>query len=118
MLTSKTLTNSLRLLAGTVAVALVLSISACTFASFANDTAYDKVKVGESEAAVIDQFRSEPSERDRRGTASGRYTSTPCAGACFECLWYENRLSLVDEAWFVEVESGLRVIGKGKVSSP
>lgn len=118
MLTLKTLTNSLRLLACVVAAAFVFGSGASTFSSYANDAAYDSVKVGESEAAVIDRFHGEPSERDRRGSTYGRYTSTPCAGTCFERLWYENRLSLVDEAWFVEVDNGLRVIDKGKISSP
>ena len=114
----KTLSSSLRLLAGVAVAAACLSVGACTYSSYANDAALESIRVGDSVAVLGKRFRSEPSERDAHGTSCGYYTCSPCQGTCYERLWYENRLSPFDEKWFVVLDSDRRVLSKGKILSP
>lgn len=114
----KTLTNILRLLGSVAIAAVCLGVGACTYSSYVNDAALEAIRVGDSVAVVRGRFRSAPSERDAHGTKCGYYTCSPCQGTCYERLWYENRLSLFDEKWFVVLDSDRRVLSKGKISSP
>lgn len=93
-------------------------IGACTWNAYRADEAFDEVRIGDSEARVIERFGSPPSVRERPGSRFTRYANQPCQGDCTERLWFENRLSLDTQAWSVELDVDRRVIKKTRWSSP
>ena len=104
----------------TIVVLIVFTIigyvGGCAFLSRARDKAFDLVRVGDTESAVVDLFGVAPSVRERPGELFARYASKPCTNSCVERLWFENRLSLDTQAWSVEIDQGGRVkIGRAHV---
>ena len=95
----------------------ILYISACTYKSHNGNSAFDAINTGDTEAMVIDTFGT-PSVRDKPDILYRRYASRPCKSPCAERLWYENRLSLFDEAWSLEIDQNGRVIDKARWASP
>lgn len=94
------------------------SIGACSIKSHMRNAAFDAVQVGDTEAAVIARFGTQPDIREIPGTLFRRYASQPCDGECVQRLWFENRLSLDTEAWSVELDKSSRVIRKSRWVSP
>lgn len=110
---------------GVLTVALVVlvaavagTVGACSYKSHVRNSAFDAVRVGDTEASVIARFGTQPSVREKSGELFSRYASQPCGGDCAERLWFENRLSLDTEAWSVELDQGSRVIKKSRWVSP
>jgi hypothetical protein len=95
----------------------VLYVSSCSYISHTGKSAFNKVKVGDSEATVIDLFGS-PSVREKPELLYTRYTSLPCKEKCVERLWFENMLSIGIEAWSVQLDSSGNVIAKSYWMSP
>ncbi|WP_141758613.1 hypothetical protein [Duganella sp. HH105] len=98
--------------------AVLLVVGACSFTSHSRNSAFAAVQVGDTEAAVIARFGTQPSVRERPGILFARYASQPCGGQCAERLWFENRLSLDTEAWSVELDKNGRTINKLRWISP
>lgn len=101
-----------------VSVAIAASVVACEFNSHARNSAFEAVRLGDTEATVIARFGTQASVRETPGTLFARYASQPCSGRCRERLWFENRLSLDTEAWSVELDQNRKVIGKSRWVSP
>lgn len=72
---------------------------------------------GDSEEKVIALF-GPPTVREQQGTGYRRYVNDACIDPCVERLWFENRLSVVDEAWFVALDKDRRVLKAAHLVSP
>lgn len=94
----------------------VLYLSTCSYISENRSIALSIIKIGDTGANVINKFGTRP-VREMQGTLSP-YAGSTCTEPCFERLWFENRLSLVGEAWYVELGKDGRVMDKGRVVSP
>ncbi|GJI96559.1 hypothetical protein RugamoR57_32770 [Duganella caerulea] len=101
-----------------ISAAIVASVGLCAFKSHSRNAAFDAVRVGDTEAAVIARFGAQPSVREKAGALFARYASQPCDGSCVERLWFENSLSLDTEAWSVALDKDRRVVGKSRWVSP
>jgi hypothetical protein len=101
-----------------IGAAVAGSIGACSYMSHVWNVAFDVVQVGDTEAAVIAGFGTQPSVREVPGKLFSRYATQPCGGDCAQRLWFENRLSLDTEAWSVELDKTHRVIKKSRWISP
>lgn len=80
-------------------------------------SSYGRVKNGDSEEKVI-AFFGPPTTREHRGTGYRRYVDDACIDPCVERLWFENRMSIVDEAWFVALDKDRRVLKTAHLTSP
>lgn len=94
----------------------VLYLSTCSYITEKRSAAYNTIKIGDTGANVINKFAAHPF-REKQGALS-LYAGSTCEEPCFERLWFENRLSLVGEAWYVELGKDGRVTDKGRVVSP
>lgn len=94
------------------------SIGACSYKSHIRHSAFQAVKIGDTEAVVISHFGTPPAVRETSDALFSRYASRPCSGECKERLWFENRLSLDTEAWSVELDKNNRVIKKSRWNLP
>ena len=101
-----------------IGAVVVATIGACSYTSHLRNLAFNAVRIGDTEAAVIGRFGAQPSVREKPDALFPRYASTPCGGECAERLWFENRLSLDTEAWSVEFDETGRVIKKSRWVSP
>lgn len=101
-----------------LAVVAVGGFGACSYKSRMRNSAFEAVRLGDTEAAVIASFGAEPSVREKPRALFSRYASQPCGGECAERLWFENRISFDTEAWSVELDKNRRVIKKTRWVSP
>jgi len=101
-----------------LSIVVVGSVGACSYKSHMNNSAFEAVRLDDTEAAVIARFDEQPSVREKPGVPFSRYASQPCGGECAERLWFENRMSLDTEAWSVELNKSRRVIKKSRWVSP
>ena len=101
-----------------IGAAIAASIGFCTFVSHARNSPFEALQVGASERSVIDLFGAQPSVREKPGVLFARYASEPCAAPCVERIWFENKLSLDTEAWFIELDQDQHVVKKSRWVSP
>jgi len=101
-----------------IGAAVAGSIGACSYKSQVWNVAFDTVQVGDTEAAVIARFGTQPSVRELPGKLFSRYATQPRSSECAQRLWFENRLSLDTEAWSVELDNAQRVTKKSHWISP
>lgn len=102
----------------TIGVVIAVYIGVCAFVSHTRNKAFNLVQVGDTASAVIALFGTEPSMREKQGILFARYATKPCSSPCVERLWFENRLSLVGEAWSIEIDQSGRVIDTSRWVSP
>jgi hypothetical protein len=76
-----------------------------------------QVQEGDTEEKVVVLF-GPPNTRELQGTGYRRYVNDVCTDPCFERLWFENRLSIVDEAWFVALDKDRHVLKATHLISP
>ena len=96
----------------------VLSVSSCSAISNIHGHDFAKVKEGDMAPQVI-AVMGQPSDREWSG---GRrvlaYGAPDCTKPCVQRLWYLNRLSLVGEAWMIELNGQGRVVRTAYIVSP
>lgn len=92
-------------------------VTACSYESHRGETARAQVRNGDSEEKVI-SFFGPLTTREPQGTGYRRYVNDECVDPCVERLWFENRLSIVDEAWFVALDKDRRVLKAAHLISP
>jgi hypothetical protein len=96
----------------------VLYISSCTVIAQVHDHDFAHVKVGDTEPHVIAAMGS-PSDEERAGSRRvPQYGAPECASPCVRRLWYLNRLSLVGEAWEIDLDGQGRVVRAASIASP
>jgi hypothetical protein len=115
--TMKTMSRT-TIVALTIGVAIAIFVGVCVFVSHTRNKAFDLVKVGDTESAVVTLFGAEPSVRQRLGVSFARYAATSCSSPCVERLWFENRFLLDTEAWSIDVDQERRVLDKAHWVSP
>jgi hypothetical protein len=111
--------SRIKLWAVRVAIALIPVgyLAACSYESHRGEAALAEVQKGDSEGKVIGFF-GPPTTREHQGTGYRRYVNDECVSPCVERLWFENRLSIVDEAWFVALDKDRRVLKAAHLISP
>lgn len=92
-------------------------VTACSWVSHRGESAMAQIADGDSEAKVIALFGA-PTVREQQGAGYHRYVNDACTAPCVERLWFENRLSVVDEAWFVALDKDGRVLKAAHLVSP
>jgi hypothetical protein len=96
----------------------VLYISSCTVISHVHDHDFVHVKVGDMEPQVMATMGSPSDEERAGGRRVPRYGAPNCTSPCVRRLWYLNRLSLVGEAWMIELDGQGRVVRTAYIESP
>lgn len=91
--------------------------SSCSYVSHKGREAFSTLSKGDTEEQVIAKFGT-PTRRQPRGVVYRRYANDDCTEPCIERLWFENKLSPVDEAWAVSLDSNRRVIAYSYYMSP
>jgi hypothetical protein len=111
--------SKIKILAVRAAIALIPLgyVAACSYESHRGEAAMAGVKNGDSEEKVIGFF-GPPTTREHQGDGYRRYVDDACVDPCVERLWFENRLSIVDEAWFVALDRDRRVLKTAHLISP
>jgi hypothetical protein len=95
-----------------------LYISTCSYISNSREKAFELVRVGDTQEAVINQFGVSYVQENAGAQPFLRYATTACQAPCNERWWFENRLSFDTSAWSVEFGSDKRVITKTQWASP
>lgn len=95
----------------------VFYLAACSFNSHKGNSALSELKNGDSEARVLALF-GPPTTREKPGVGYIRYVNDKCSDPCAERLWFENRMSLADEAWVITLDSKRTVIKSAHLVSP
>jgi hypothetical protein len=107
-----------KVVVATVVLAPVLYITSCSAISHVHNRDFADVKEGDMAPQVIDVM-GQPSDRE---WADGRrvpaYGAPDCTEPCVQRLWYLNRLSLVGEAWMIEMDGHGRVTRTAYIVSP
>lgn len=98
-------------------IVVVASLLSCAYLSHKGNAAFDSVKVGDSQAQVIDRFGL-PYVAKPAGVPYPRYGAQGCKSPCTERLWFRNSMSLDIEAWSVDFDKQDQVIDKYHWSSP
>lgn len=105
-----------RIFVGLVVFVPFLYITSCSVISHVHDFA--QVKEGDVEAHVITTM-GQPSDEERAGGRRvPRYGAPECAAPCVQRLWYLNRLSIVGEAWMIELSDQGRVVRTAYIVLP
>ena len=107
-----------QLVVGVVVMLPVLYISSCTAISHVHDHDFVHVKVGDTEPQVIAAMGSPFDEEKAGGRRVPQYGAPDCTRPCVWRLWYLNRLSLVGEAWMIELDEQGRVVRTAYIESP
>lgn len=93
-------------------------ITSCSVISQVHDRDFARVKEGDQRARVI-AIMGEPSDTEAvGGRRVPQYGVQECKAPCAERLWYLNRLSLVGEAWAIELDGRGRVVRTAFIESP
>lgn len=92
-------------------------VSSCAYIAKTNSNGFDAIKVGDTEARVI-ELMGTPSVREKPDILFSRYATEKCPSPCVERFWYENRMALDIEAWSVELDISRRVVIKSHWASP
>ena len=95
----------------------VFYVVTCSFIAYNGSVRFERIAIGDSKAAVLNVF-GEPSHIEHPDILYSVYAYKKCPDPCVERLWYENRLSMVGEAWAFEIDKDNRVIYKGHWVSP
>lgn len=96
----------------------VLYITSCSAISHVHEHDFAQVKEGDVEAHVIIAM-GQPSDEERAGGRSvPQYGAPECKSPCVRRLWWINRLSLVGEAWMIELDGEGRVVRTAYIESP
>ena len=102
---------------GALIIAVFSYIATCAYIRIERQTAFELVKIGDTEDSVIAHFGN-PSVRESANELFSRYGSSRCQSPCAERLWFENRLALDIEAWSVSLGKDGRVVEKYHWVSP
>ncbi|MFC3651913.1 hypothetical protein ACFONN_10200 [Dyella humi] len=106
------------LIVGAVVLAPLLYITSCSVISRVHERDFAQVKGGDVEVQVITAM-GQPSDEERAGGRSvPRYGAPQCVAPCVRRLWWFNRLSLVGEAWMIELNGQGRVVRTAYIVSP
>jgi hypothetical protein len=100
-----------------VALVTVGYMTTCSYESHRGEAAMAQVQKGDSEEKVVALF-GPPNTREHQGKGYRRYVNDACIDRCVERLWFENQLSIVDEAWFVALDNDRRVLKAAHLISP
>lgn len=107
-----------RFVAGSVVLTPFLYVASCSIISHVHEHDFAQVKEGDVEAQVITTM-GEPSDEERTGGRSvPQYGAPECTSPCVQRLWYLNRLSIVGEAWAIELDERGRVVRTVFIESP
>jgi hypothetical protein len=109
---------TVKVVVGALVLAPLLYITSCSVISHVHDGAFVHVNEGDTEVQVIAAM-GRPSDREWAGGRHvPQYGAPDCASPCVQRLWYLNRLSLVGEAWMIELDGKGRVVQTSFVESP
>ncbi|WP_333676652.1 hypothetical protein [Dyella sp.] len=107
-----------RIFVGLVVFVPFLYITSCSVISRVHEHDFALVKEGDAEAHVITTM-GQPSDEERAGGRRvPRYDAPECVAPCVQRLWYLNRLSIVGEAWMIELSDQGRVVRTAYIVSP
>jgi hypothetical protein len=101
----------------TIVLGPAVYVGACSFNSQQGKEAMAQVRNGDSEERVVALF-GPPTSREPQGAGYPRYVNDRCLDPCVERLWFQNSLSIVDEAWFVALDKNRRVLRAAHLISP
>jgi hypothetical protein len=112
------MSKPLKILAGALVGIPLLYIASCSVISQVHDHDFDRVKERDQKAQVI-AIIGDPSDTEiAGGRRVPQYGAQECRAPCAERLWYLNRLSLVGEAWAIELDGRGKVVRTIFVESP
>jgi len=94
-----------------------LYVATCAYYGRKNQSAYDAVEFGDTEAVVIAKMGI-PSVKESKEAPFYRYATNACAPPCVYRLWFENRLALDLESWSISIGTDGRVVDKYHWVSP
>lgn len=100
-----------------IALVPIAYVASCSYNSYRGNAAMAQIKNGDSERQVIALFGL-PTTRERQNASYPRYVNDKCIDPCVERLWFQNKLSIADEAWFVTVDKDRRVLDSAHLISP
>lgn len=107
-----------RVFVGLVVFVPFLYITSCSVISHVHEHDFAQVKEGDVEAHVISTMGSPSDEERAGGRRVPHYGAPNCTSPCVQRLWYLNRLSLVGEAWVIELDERGRVARAVFIESP
>jgi hypothetical protein len=107
-----------QLVVGAVVLAPLLYITSCSVISRVHDRHFEQVKEGDQEVRVIATMGQPSDEEWAGGRRVPQYGAPDCTSPCMQRLWYLNRLSLVGEAWMIELDGHGRVVRTAYIVSP
>lgn len=103
---------------GAIVLLPVLYVSSCSVISEVHGRDFDHVKEGDTAAQVI-AVMGQPSDREWAGARRvSQYGAPECTSPCATRLWYLNRLSIVGEAWMIELDRQGQVVRTAYIVSP
>ncbi|MGN6320334.1 MAG: hypothetical protein ACTHNE_01290 [Dyella sp.] len=108
---------SVKIVVGLIVVIPLLYIGSCSAVSHQRERGFDQVKEGDTEQHVI-QVMGQPTDRETPSYRLAKYGAPECAAPCVQRLWYSNKMSLIGEAWSVELDGAGKVVHTAHLTSP
>lgn len=111
--------RKLPLIVGGIIVSIpVIYLTSCSVISGWKAKTFERVHLGNTEQQVIDVM-GKPTDRETNdGPQLIKYGAIICKSPCAQRLWYSNRISLVGEAWLVELDASGHVVHTAHLTSP
>ena len=106
-----------KIVVGIIVLIPVLYIGSCSVIAHRREHGFDQVKIGDTEPQVI-AVLGEPADRESPSHRIASYGSPECTSPCAQRLWFPNRLSLIGEAWSVELDGEGKVVDTAHITSP
>lgn len=111
------MSTTAKIIVGAIVLVPLLYIGACSAISHRRDRGFAQVKEGDTEQQVIAAM-GEPTDRETASNRLAQYGAPECRAPCAQRMWYPNKLSLVGEAWSVELDAGGHVVHTAHIVSP
>lgn len=108
---------SVKIVVGIIVLIPLLYIGSCSVVSHQRERGFDQVKEGDTEQHVI-RVMGEPADRETPSHRMVKYGAPECIAPCVQRLWYPNKLSLMGEAWSVELDGEGKVVHTAHLTSP
>jgi hypothetical protein len=112
------MSKAVKIVVGAVVLAPIFYMTSCSVISHVHDHDFVHIKVGDTEPQVIAAMGSPSVEEKAGGRRVPQYGAPDCTRPCVWRLWYLNRLSLVGEAWMIELDEQGRVVRTAYIESP
>lgn len=106
------------IVAGVLVTIPVVYIASCSMVSERTAHAFELVKMGDTEQRVIEVMGAPVDSEYAGAPLRVKYGGPACSHPCAKRLWYLNSMSLVGEAWSVELDSTGHVVQADHLTSP